>query len=63
MNKVKIKRQSFSSPAQLQKMAMMVIARWHEVWPEAFLRHQNAQQGHKGAIQTLQKSLPKTSQG
>jgi hypothetical protein len=43
MNKSKVKRQAFSSPAQLKKMTMMVMQRWDEVWPVAAGRCQQGQ--------------------
>jgi hypothetical protein len=42
-NKLKL-RKSFSSPDQLEKMAMMVMSRWEEIWPIVSHRHQLEQQ-------------------
>jgi hypothetical protein len=60
MTKLKIERKSFSSPDQLQKMSMMVMNRWSEVWPMVSDRHHYEQQMRKAQIKmALQQSLPK----
>jgi hypothetical protein len=60
MTKLKIERKSFSSPDQLQRMAMMVMNRWGEVWPMVSDRHHHEQQMRKAQIKmALQQSLPR----
>jgi hypothetical protein len=56
-NKFKIGRKSFSSPAQIEKMAMMVMSRWSEVWPVVSNRHQVEQKKRNDQIRlSLQKT-------
>lgn len=50
-------RKSFSSPAQIDKMAMMVTSRWNEVWPVVSQRHQSEQKKRNDQIRmSIQKN-------
>jgi hypothetical protein len=50
-------RKSFSSPAQIDKMAMMVTSRWSEVWPVVSQRHQSEQKKRNDQIRmSIQKN-------
>ena len=50
-------RKSFSSPAQINKMAMMVMSRWSEVWPVVSQRHQLEQKKRNDQIRlSIQKN-------
>jgi hypothetical protein len=56
-NKLKLGRKSFSSPAQIEKMAMMVMSRWSEVWPVVSNRYQVEQKRRNDQIRlSLQKT-------
>jgi hypothetical protein len=50
-------RKSFSSPAQIDKMAMMVMSRWNEVWPIVSQRYQLEQKKRNDQIRlSIQKN-------
>jgi hypothetical protein len=50
-------RKSFSSPAQIDKMAMMVMSRWNEVWPVVSQRYQLEQKKRNDQIRlSIQKN-------
>jgi hypothetical protein len=56
-NNLSLGRKSFSSPAQIDKMAMMVMSRWSEVWPVVSQRHQQEQKKRNDQIRlSIQKN-------
>jgi hypothetical protein len=56
-NNLNLGRKSFSSPAQIDKMAMMVMSRWSEVWPVVSQRYQLEQKKRNDQIRlSIQKN-------